>query len=605
MTQFNFDLIKNIKSPADIKKMTVGELCRVAKEMRDAILYRTSLISGHVGSNLGDTETVIALHYVFDAPTDKLVFDVSHQAFVHKMITGRVDGFINPDSFANVGEYTIPTESPEYDLFYAGHTSPSISLCSGIARARDIMREKYNVVAIIGDGSLSGGEALEGLNVAASLKSNFIVVVIDNDMAIAPNTGGLYEGLKELRDTNGTATDNIFKAFGFDYLYVAEGNNLNAVIEAFRQVKDTDHPVVIHVNTQKGEGYAPAERDREYWHYSAPFDIPTGNPVHISEAPDYSDILLDFIMDKGTNDPRSLIISSATPGAFGFDAEKRSRLGKHYLSVDIAEQTGVAAMAGAARAGAKVIYPVMATFLQRAYDQLMEDWAMDPSPALMVTGGTGICGIPDQTHLGFWDIPYITSIPDIVYLAPANAEELKAMLEWGYEQREHKVAVRMPELSYEHADYAVDTDYSDLNRFKITRKGSRVALIGAGDFYIQAIKVAGKLAQSGIDATVINPRFVSGVDKAMIESLKAEHELVVTLEDGSVEGGFGQRVAAAVGPTGMKSLSLGIPKHFYDRYDAKELMTQLGLDPAQIASVILTTLNAESTDAGLRNMHTR
>lgn len=608
MTQFDFDLIKNIKSPADIKKMTGAQLREAAKEMRDATLYRTSLISGHVGSNLGDTELVIALHYVFDAPVDKLVFDVSHQAFVHKMITGRVNGFIDPADFDKVGEYTIPSESPEYDLFYAGHTSPSISLCAGIARARDIKGEKYNVVAVIGDGSLSGGEALEGLNVAASLKSNFIVVVIDNDMAIAPNTGGMYEGLKKLRDTNGTSDDNIFRAFGFDYVYVAEGNNLDAVIEAFRRVRDADHPVVVHVNTQKGEGYVPAERDREYWHYSAPYDILTGNPVHISEAPDYTDILRDFIMDKGVNDPRALIISSATPGAFDLDAGKRARLGKHYLSVDIAEQTGVAAMAGAARAGAKVIYPVMGTFLQRAYDQLMEDWAMDPSPALMVVGGTGICGIPDETHLGFWDIPYITSIPDIIYLAPANAEELKAMLEWGYAQSEYKVAVRMPAFSYEHADYETDTDYSDINRFKITRKGSRVALIGAGDFYIQAVKVADELAKAGIDATIINPRFVSGVDGAMIESLKADHELIATLEDGSVEGGFGQRVAAAVGPTGMKSLTFGIPKRFYDRYDAKELMKELGLEPDRIASVILSTIKAESpaeSDSGRRNMHTR
>lgn len=608
MTQFNFDLIKNIKSPADIKRMTREQLREAAKEMRDAILYRTSLISGHVGSNLGDTELVIALHYVFDAPTDKLVFDVSHQAFVHKMITGRVDGFINPDDFDNVGEYTVPSESPEYDLFYAGHTSPSISLCAGIARTRDIRGETYNVVAVIGDGSLSGGEALEGLNVAASLGTNFIVVVIDNDMAIAPNTGGIYEGLRRLRATNGTSDDNIFKAFGFDYIYVAEGNNLDAVTEALMKVRNTDHPVVVHVNTQKGEGYIPAERDREYWHYSAPFDIPTGNPVNISEAPDYTDILCDFIMDKGVNDPRSLIISSATPGAFDLDAEKRARLGKHYLSVDIAEQTGVAAMAGAARAGAKVIYPVMGTFLQRAYDQLMEDWAMDPSPALMVVGGTGICGIPDETHLGFWDIPYITSIPDIVYLAPANAEEFKAMLEWGYAQSEHKVAVRMPSFSYEHADYEVDTDYSYLDRFRITHKGSGVALIGAGDFYAQAVKVAGELAKAGIDATIINPRFVSGVDTAMIESLVADHQLVATLEDGSVAGGFGQRVAAAAGPTGMKSLVFGIPKRFYDRYDASELMTELGLDPDMIASRILATIKAQSpavADTGRRNLHTR
>lgn len=587
---FNFDLIKGIKSPADIKRMSITELREAADQMRDAILYRTSLISGHVGSNLGDTEAVIALHYVFDAPKDKLVFDVSHQAFVHKMITGRVDGFINPDDFAKVGEYTVPSESPEYDLFYAGHTSPSISLCVGLAKARDLKGEHHNVVAFIGDGALSGGEAMEGLNTAASLGSNFIVILNDNAMAIAPNTGGIYDGLRRLRETNGTAPDNLFKAFGFDYIYVAEGNNVEALIDAYRKVKDSNRPVVVHVNTQKGESYAPAERDREEWHYRMPFDIPTGDLLNISEAPDCDGALSAFLMEKGTTDPEALIVSSATPGVFGLGPKERERLGKHYLSVDIAEQTGVAAMAGAARAGARVIYPVVGTFLQRAYDQLMEDWAMDPSPALLAVCETGIRGIPDETHLGFWDIPYIASIPEIVYLAPANVEEMKAMLEWGYSQREHKVAVRIPTFSYEHADYEVDTDYSDINRFKITRKGSQVAIIGAGDFYVQAVRTADLLAKSGITATVINPRFVSGVDNDMIRSLASGHKLVATLEDGSVEGGFGQRVAAAAGATGMKSLTFGIPKRFYDRYDADRLLDSLGLTPEAIASTIVAAL---------------
>ena len=444
-----------IKSPSDIKGMTMDRLHSAADEMRQAVLYRTSEIGGHVGPNLGDVESIIALHYVFNAPIDRLVLDVSHQDFPHKMITGRVNGFINPDDFDKIGEYTDPHESPKYDIFYAGHTSPSISLCVGLAKARDLRKGKYNVVAFIGDGALSGGEAFEGLNAGGALHSNLIVIVNDNQMAIAPDSGGMYEGLRKLRETNGTANDNLFKAFGFDYLYVADGNNLEDLIAAYRKVKDTDHPVVVHINTQKGEGYVPAEQNREKFHWSVPFDVATGDPKVFEKEPDYGDILYDFLMDKGLNDKRSLIISTATPGAFGLGPEEREKLGGHYLDPGIAEQTGVAIMAGAAHDGAKVIYPVISSFLQRAYDQLMEDWAMDESPALLVVGSTGIYGIPDQTHLGFWDIPMITSIPDIVYLAPTNAEEFKAMLEWGYSQKEHKVAVRMPTRGFDRADLSL------------------------------------------------------------------------------------------------------------------------------------------------------
>lgn len=581
-----FDIIEKIKSPADIKAMSTDELRQAASQMRDAVLLRTSLFSGHVGPNLGDIEAVIAMHYVFDAPKDKLVLDVSHQDFPHKMITGRVNGFINPDDFPKVGEYTDPTESPDYDIFYAGHTSPSISLCAGLARARDIKGEKYNVVAFIGDGALSGGEAFEGLNVAGGMKTNLIVIVNDNQMAIAENHGGIYDNLRELRETNGTATCNLFRAFGFDYIYVAEGNDIEKVIEAYRKVKDSDHPVVVHVNTQKGEGYAPAERERERFHWSVPFDLATGDPKVFASKPNYADILCDFIMEKHRTEPKLLVVSSATPDSFGLTSENRAILGEHFLDTNIAEQTAVAVMAGAARNGAKVIYPVVSSFLQRAYDQLMEDWAMDESPALMVVDSTGVKGIPDLTHLGFWDIPMISSIPDIVYLAPTNAEEFRAMLEWGFFQNEHKVAVRIPTYSFQHADGPVDADYSDLNKFKIVKEGKDVAVIAAGDYMVKGKEVVRLLADKGIDATLINPRFVSGVDEDMIRGLAASHKLVVTIEDGSVEGGFGQRVASAVGPTGMKCLNFGLAKRFEDRYNMADLEKANSLEPAQIADTI-------------------
>ena len=578
--------LENIKSPADIKGLGIGELEDIASQMRQAILNRTSQFGGHVGPNLGSVEAILALHYVFDAPVDKLVYDVSHQAFPHKMLTGRIDGYLYREDFPKVGEYTSPVESPEYDLFYAGHTSPALSLSVGLAKARDLKHDRYNVVAFVGDGALSGGVAFEGLDVGGALNSNLICVINDNQMAIAENHGGMYDHLRNLRETNGTASDNLFKAFGWDYIYVAEGNNIARLIEAYKAAKDSDHPVVIHINTQKGEGYRPAEQYREAFHYRDPFDIATGELLKVSPTINYTSVLKNFINRSLRKYPEFLIISSATPDTFDLNANERAALGKHYMDVAIAEQTGVSVMAGAARGGAKVLYAVVATFLQRAYDQLMEDWAMDPSPALMVVCESGIKGVKDQTHLGFWDIPMITSIPDIVYLAPANLEEYEAMLDWAISQNNLKVAVRQPVYSIEHADYEVDKDYSDLNKFKMLKKGKDVAIIAAGDFLVKGRKVIDLLAAQGIDATLINPRYVSGIDSEMLKSLETDHKLVVTLEDGSIEGGFGQRVASALGTSPLKVLNLGLEKRFVDRYDIKALETEYGLQPEQIAVTI-------------------
>lgn len=582
--------LKDIKSPKDIRNLSIDELEDLCHQMRKAILYRTSTIGGHVGPNLGAVEIITAIHYVFDTPEDKFVLDVSHQDFPHKMLTGRADGFLNEADFKNVGEYTEPRESPEYDLFYAGHTSPALSLCTGLAKARELNNQAHRIVALVGDGSLSGGMAFEGLNTGAQIKGNFIMVFNDNQMAIAPNYGGIYPRLQELRETNGTADSNIFKSFGWEYVYLSEGNDIRKCIEILEKVKDTQKPIVVHVNTQKGEGYRPAEKYRESFHFSDPYDVATGHPLHSSNDPDYLTVTRDFLMEKCQSVPNLLIISSATPEDFGFYASERAKAGKHYMDVDIAEQTGVSVMAGAARGGAKVVYPIVATFMQRAYDQLIEDWAMDDSPALLPVMESGINGITDQTHLGFWDIPFLTSMPEIVYLAPTNVEEYLSMMEWGLKQDKFKVAVRIPTYSFEHAKAPVDTDYSDLNKFKVMQKGSKVALIGAGDFYPKAEKVAGLLKEQGIDATLINPRYLSGVDVDLLKSLEADHELVATLEDGSLEGGFGQRIASTLGVSPLKVLNFGLAKQFEDRYDVEALEQKNGLLPAQITQTILSNL---------------
>lgn len=582
--------LQDIKSPADIKGLSYQELEHIASQMREAILNRTSQIGGHVGPNLGSVETIIAMHYVFDVPIDCLVYDVSHQAFPHKMLTGRVDGYLYREDFSKVGEYTSPVESPEYDLFWAGHTSPALSLCVGLAKARDLKKDKYNVVALVGDGALSGGEAFEGLDAGGALNSNLICIINDNQMAIAEDHGGMYPHLRHLRETNGTAADNIFKAFNWEYLYVAEGNNVQKVIEALKQVKGSNKPIIVHVNTQKGEGYRPAEEYRESFHFRDPYDIATGDLLKISDAPNYTKVLKDFINRSYKKYSNFLVISSATPDSFGLSLREREMLGEHYIDVGIAEQTGVAVMAGAARGGAKVVYSVVGTFLQRAYDQLIEDWAMDPSPALMVVAETGIKANKDQTHLGFWDIPMITSMPDIVYLAPANLEEFDAMLEWGLAQDKYKVAVRQPVYSVEHSDYEVEKDYSNLNKFKILKKGSQVAVIAAGDFMVKGKEVIDLLSAKGIEATLINPLFISGVDGELLNNLENDHKLVVTLEDGSVEGGFGQRIASTLGVSDMKVLNFGVQKKFVDRYDLKELEKENNLLQEQIVEIILKNL---------------
>ena len=582
--------LENIKSPADIKGLSYEELTKIADQMRQAVLNRTSQIGGHVGPNLGSVETIIAMHYVFDAPRDRLVYDVSHQAFPHKMLTGRVDGYLYREDFAKVGEYTDPKESPEYDIFYAGHTSPALSLCVGLAKARDLKKDNYNIVALVGDGALSGGVAFEGLDAGGALNSNLICIINDNQMAIAENHGGIYGHLTNLRETNGTSSDNLFKAFNWDYVYVAEGNNVQKVIEALKAVKGTNRPTIVHVNTQKGEGYTPAEQYREAFHYRDPYDIATGELLKVAEGPSYHQVVKDFILRSSKKYHNFLVISSATPDDFGLNARDREALGEHYMDVAIAEQTGVSVLAGAARDGAKAVYAVVATFLQRAYDQLIEDWAMDNSPALLIVAETGIRAIHDQTHLGFWDIAMITSIPDIIYLAPANLEEYDAMLEWGLSQDKFKVAVRQPSYSTEHADYDVDTDYSDLNKFKVIKSGKDVALIGAGDFLVKARTVADLLAQKGINATLINPRFISGVDNELLESLKKDHKLVVTLEDGSLEGGFGQRIASALGTSDLKVLNFGLEKKFVDRYKTKDLEEAYNLLPEQITEKIISIL---------------
>ena len=585
--------IEKIHSPADLRKLEVSELKIVADEVRDAVLNRVSRHGGHVGPNLGFTEATVALHYVFDTPTDKLVFDVSHQTYPHKILTGRAHGFLDDADTRAISGYSSPIESPEYDYFEIGHTSTAISLATGLQKGRDVLGGTENIVAIVGDGSLSGGEAFEGLNTAAALGTNIIIVVNDNEMSIAENHGGLYANLRLLRETYGQAELNFFKTFGFDYYYLENGHNLASLVDIFRRVKDTPRPTVVHIHTEKGHGYAPAVEKQEAWHYRSPFDLETGKSTGPRDNSEYMPSLLgDFLREEMKLDPKLVVVASAVPMGLGFTADRRREAGAQYIDVGIAEEEAVALASGMAKRGARPVYFTYATFLQRTYDQIAQDLCVNGNPAVINVLGASIFGMNDFTHICFFDIAMLSHIPNLVYLAPTTYEELVAMQTWAIRQDKHSVAIRVPEGEVYHTSEPVDTDYSALNTFRVGHRGSRVALIAAGNFYQKGDRVRQLLAGQGIDATLINPRYLTGVDTALLDELKKDHAVVATLEDGTLDGGFGERIARHYGPSAMRVLNFGVKKQLYDRYDVDELLRENHLTDEQIAEDVLATLAA-------------
>ena len=577
--------IEKINGPEDVKKLNIEEMTALAEEMRHALLKRASIHGGHFGPNFGMVEAIIALHYVFESPKDKMVFDVSHQTYPHKMLTGRKDAYLYEEHYDDVTGYSCPQES-EHDHFTIGHTSTSVSLACGLAKARDLRGESANVIAIIGDGSLSGGEALEGMDFAAELDSNMIIVVNDNDMSIAENHGGLYSNLKLLRETNGQAECNLFKAMGLDYVYVDHGNDLRELIGAFKQVKDSKKPVVVHINTLKGKGYKPAEEHKEEWHWHLPFDIETGKS-HFPEVEDYSSVTCEYLIEKMKQDPTVVAITSGTPTILGFTQEKRKQAGRQFVDVGIAEETAIALASGIAKGGGKPVYGVYSSFIQRTYDQISQDLCIDGNPATIVVYTGSVFGMTDVTHLGLQDIPMLSSIPGLVYLAPATKEEYLSMLDWSVEQKEMPVAIKLPGGDMISDGREVTKDWSQLNTYEVTEKGSKIALIGLGTFYSLALQTAEMLEKKGIHATVINPYYITGLDKGLLEKLKADHDTVVTLEDGILNGGFGEKIARFYGSSDMKVYNYGLKKEFLDRYDVNEVLKENHLTAEQIVNDVL------------------
>ena len=584
--------IENIKSPADLKQLNIEALKVVADETRQAVLNRVSKHGGHVGPNLGFVEATVALHYVFDTPKDKLVFDVSHQSYPHKVLTGRASGFLgNLDEMNAISGYSSPTECPEYDNFEVGHTSTSVSLATGLQKARDIKGTKENIIAVIGDGSLSGGEAFEGFDEASELGTGIIIVVNDNEMSIAEPHGGIYKNLRDLRESNGQCNHNWFKAWGFEYKYLEEGNDVEKLIEVFRSVKDTNKPTVVHIHTEKGHGFTPAVENKEAWHYGMPFNKEDGSRPERPTTESYEQLLSDWLLKEMKQDKTLIAVTAGTPSAAGFTPEKRKEAGAQHVDVGIAEEQAVAMISGMAKGGLRPVWTVFSTFIQRTYDQIAQDLCSNANPAVINVTWGGTASMNDITHICLFDIPMLCSIPGLIYLAPTTCEEYFAMLRWAILQDKKPIAIRIPSNGVHHTTETVDREYAYEAKYKVTQKGEKVAIIAAGSFYQKGENVARLLAEKGIKATLINPRYLNEVDRETLDSLKGSHKLVVTLEDGSKDGGFGERIAAYYGTSEMKVLVGGIKKDLYDRFDLQQLLSDNRLLDEQIVEDVVSILS--------------
>ena len=592
--------IEKIQSPADLKGMDIATLNIVADEVRQAVLNRVSKHGGHVGPNLGFVEATVALHYVFNAPEDKFVFDVSHQCYPHKVLTGRAAGFLgNVDDMNAISGYSSPAECPEYDNFEVGHTSTSISLATGLQKARDVKGTKENIIAIIGDGSLSGGEAFEGLDEASELGTGIIIVVNDNEMSIAENHGGIYKNLRALRESRGECEHNWFKAWGFEYKYLEEGNDIERLIEVFRSVKDTDKPTVVHIHTEKGHGYAPAVKNKEAWHWGMPFNLDDGSrPVRnadgtmpeVKPCETYPELFSNWMLSEMKHDKTLIAVTAGTPTAAGFTADKRKQAGSQHLDMGIAEEQAVAMISGMAKGGLRPVWSVYSTFIQRTYDQIAQDLCINSNPAVINVVGGGVNSMNDITHICLFDIPMLCSIPGLIYLAPTTCEEYFAMMRWAILQDKKPIAIRVPSNGVVHTTENVDEEYSYESKYKVMHEGSKVAIIAAGSFYQKGENVVRLLADKGIDATLINPRYLNEVDTDMLEALKTNHNLVVTLEDGCKDGGFGERIASYYGTSDMKVLVCGVKKGLYDRYNVEQLLEDNRLLDEQIVSDVVANV---------------
>lgn len=576
--------LDKINDPSDLKKLEISELPKLADEVREAVINRISNIGGHKGPNLGMVEMTVALHYVFNSPKDKLVFDVSHQCYSHKILTGRKDAFLFSEHFHDVTGFTNPAESV-HDIFKIGHTSTSISLALGLAIARDLEKKHDNVVAIIGDGSLSGGEALEALDYAGEYNKNLIIIVNDNDQSIAENHGGIYKTLRKLRETNGQDPNNLFSSFGLEYHYLDDGHNLEKLVSLFESVKDIDHPVVLHIHTIKGKELKYAEENREQWHAGGPFNVEDGSPkITIKNDTTVFESLKELL----DSNEQAVVVNAGTPMSLGFTKDKREEYVKRgqFIDVGIAEENGVAIASGIAKNGGTAVFGTFAAFFQRTYDQVSHDLCLNDNPATMLVLSPGVYGMNSDTHLALCDIQQFAYIPNLIYLAPATRSEYKNALKFATTQKKHPVGIRVPAV-FSDIQEEDNTNYAEINKNKIIKKGSKVAIFGIGKMIDMANDIAYKLKkEKNLDITIINPLFLSGLDEKLLNSLKNNHQLIITLEDGELMGGYGQNISSFYGQNEISVKNYGISKKFHTDFAAEELLAENGMSISNIYNFI-------------------
>ena len=580
-----YKVLNKVNSPEDVKRLNIEELNELASDIREGLFNRLTKIGGHFGPNFGMVEAEIAMHYVFSSPYDKFVFDVSHQSYPHKMLTGRKLGYIDENHFSEDSGYTNPDES-EHDLFNVGHTSTSISLATGLAKARDNLGGCENVIAVIGDGALSGGEALEGLNVAASeINSNLIIILNDNQQSISETHGGIYKNLKKLRETNGNYENNMFKSIGLDYIYEENGNDINSMINVLKRVKNIDHPIVVHINTKKGKGYKLAENNKENWHWTMPFDRETGKPKFSYEGEDYTSIAREYILNKAKLDEKFMVITPNMPGSFNLNIDDRKELGEKFVDVGIAEEQAIAMASGAAKRGAHPLVITNTTFMQRCYDQISHDICINNNPVTILLNYSSFDGLTDVTHLGIFGISIFSNIPNLLLLCPTSKNELLDVLEWSINQEKHPVMILMP--GNDVTERNTLTNFDNINKYKLEQTGKNVAIIALGDFYQKGEELSKRINDElGFLPTLINPLFASGIDNTLLDELLKDHQLVITLEDGILDGGFGQKIASYYGDSDIKVKNYGLKKIFYDRYNPVELLKEEGMDTESIINYI-------------------
>lgn len=577
--------LDKINGPEDIKKLNIEQLQTLADETRKALINKISKVGGHKGPNLGMVEMTVALHYVFNSPEDKIVFDVSHQCYPHKILTGRKEAFLDDNHFHDVTGYTNPAESC-HDIFKIGHTSTSISLALGLAKGRDLNNKKENIIAVIGDGSLSGGEALEALDYAGEYNKNLIIIVNDNDQSIAENHGGIYKTLKKLRENNGDVANNVFASFGLEYHYLDDGHDIKSLIELFQSVKDIDHPVVLHIHTIKGKGLKYAEENREAWHAGGPFNIADGSPKYPID--NGCNIVFESLKELLDTNSKAVVVNAGTPMVLGFTKDVRDEYVKRGQLVDvgIAEENGVAMASGIAKNGGTAVFGTLAPFFQRTYDQISHDLCLNDSPATMLVLSPGAYGMNSDTHLALCDIQMFAHIPNFIYLAPSTKSEYKNMLKFATTQKKHPVGIRVS-AEFSEIDTCDNTDYTIYNKNKIVLNGNTVAIFAIGKMMDMALDIAKKVKQEkNLDITVINPLFLTGLDETLLNDLKKNHKLVITLEDGELMGGYGQNISSFYGTSDILVKNFGISKKFHTDFTAEDLLKENGMSVENISNII-------------------